>query len=86
MARLGGDDVEAVASRVEAVEHERTGYLIEERDIDALAASLRLLADNPDLRRTMGETARTAAVEGFDMMRQSRRLEERLLGAIAAAR
>ena len=74
------------AGIVEAVEHERTGYLIEERDIDALAASLRLLADNPDLRRTMGETARTAAVEGFDMMRQSRRLEERLLAAIAAAR
>ena len=69
----------------EAVEHERTGLLVPERDPDALAAALRRLLDEPELRRQFGAAARAAAVENFDMYRQSRRLETRLLDIIATA-
>ena len=69
----------------EAIEHERTGFLVPEHDPDAIAAALRRLSDEPGLRRQLGENARAAAVERFDMFRQSRRLEEKLLGVISAA-
>ena len=66
----------------EAVEDGETGFLIPEQDPEALAAALRRLADEPGLRAALGENARRAAVERFDMVGQSRRLEERLLGVI----
>jgi glycosyltransferase involved in cell wall biosynthesis len=69
----------------EAIEDERTGFLVPEQDPDALAAALRRLLDNPELRRQLGENARSAAVEHFDMFKQSCRLEARLLEIIAAA-
>ena len=69
----------------EAVEHGKTGFLIPEQDPDALAAALRRLMDEPGLRRDLGENARQAAVDNFEMSAQSRRLEQRLLGVIAAA-
>ena len=69
----------------EAIEHERTGFLVPEQDPDAIAAALRRLSDEPGLRSQLGENARAAAVERFDMFRQSRRLEEKLLGVISAA-
>jgi colanic acid/amylovoran biosynthesis glycosyltransferase len=70
----------------EAIEHERTGFLVPEQDPEALAAALRRLSDEPGLRQQLGENARSAAVERFDMFKQSRRLEEKLLGVIAASR
>ena len=69
----------------EAIEHERTGFLIPEKDPEALAAALRRLSDEPGLRRQLGDNARSSAMENFDMFKQSRRLEEKLLGIIAAA-
>jgi glycosyltransferase involved in cell wall biosynthesis len=69
----------------EAVEHERTGFLIPEQDPEALAAALRRLGDEPGLRRRLGENARQAAIERFDMVTQSRRLEDVLLGVMASA-
>jgi colanic acid/amylovoran biosynthesis glycosyltransferase len=69
----------------EAIEHERTGFLVPEQDPEALAAALRRLIDDPGLRRQLGENARSAAVEHFDMFKQSRRLEARLLDIIAVA-
>jgi colanic acid/amylovoran biosynthesis glycosyltransferase len=69
----------------EAVEHEHTGFLIPEQDPEALAAALRRLCDEPGLRHRLGENARQAAVERFDMVTQSRRLEEALLGVIVSA-
>jgi colanic acid/amylovoran biosynthesis glycosyltransferase len=69
----------------EAVEDGHTGFLIPEQDPEALAAALRRLIDEPGLRHQLGENARQAAVAHFDMFAQSRRLEERLLGVIAAA-
>lgn len=69
----------------EAIEHERTGFLVQEQDPEALAAPLRRLNDEPGLRRQLGENARSVAVERFDMVKQSRRLEDKLLGIIDAA-
>jgi len=69
----------------EAIEDARTGFLVPEQDPDAIAAALRRLLDDPGLRRQLGENARSAAVEHFDMFKQSRRLEARLLEVIAAS-
>jgi colanic acid/amylovoran biosynthesis glycosyltransferase len=69
----------------EAVEDERTGFLIPEQDPGALAAALRRLSDEPGLRQRLGENARQAAVERFDMFSQSRRLEDVLLEVMASA-
>jgi colanic acid/amylovoran biosynthesis glycosyltransferase len=70
----------------EAIEDERTGFLVPEQDPEAIAAALRRLLDNAELRRQLGENARSAAVEHFDMFKQSRRLEARLLDIIAASK
>jgi colanic acid/amylovoran biosynthesis glycosyltransferase len=70
----------------EAIEDERTGFLVPEQDPNAIATALRRLLDDPGLRRQFGENARNAAVEHFDMFKQSRRLEARLLEVIAASR
>jgi glycosyltransferase involved in cell wall biosynthesis len=70
----------------EAIEDERTGFLVPEQDSDAIATALSRLLDDHGLRRQLGENARSAAVEHFDMFRQSRRLEARLLEVIAAAK
>jgi glycosyltransferase involved in cell wall biosynthesis len=67
----------------EAVEDGQTGFLIPEQDPEALAAALRRLTDQPELRRQLGENARRAAVANFEMVAQSRRLEERLLTVMA---
>jgi colanic acid/amylovoran biosynthesis glycosyltransferase len=69
----------------EAVEDERTGFLVAEQDPEALAAALRRLSDEPGLRKRLGENARAVALERFDMVRQSRRLEEKLLSIIRSA-
>jgi colanic acid/amylovoran biosynthesis glycosyltransferase len=67
------------AGIAEAVEHERTGFLVPEQDPEALAGALRRLSDEPGLRRQLGQNARSVAVERFDMLKQSQRLEEKLL-------
>ncbi len=68
----------------EAIEHGRTGFLVGEQDPEALAAALRRLSDEPGLRRWLGENARSVALERFDAVKQSQRLEETLLGIIRA--
>jgi colanic acid/amylovoran biosynthesis glycosyltransferase len=69
----------------EAVDDQFSGFLIPEKDPDAIAAAIRRLADEPGMRLQFGENARRSAVDRFDMLVQSRRLEERLLSAIGAA-
>jgi colanic acid/amylovoran biosynthesis glycosyltransferase len=66
----------------EAIEHERTGFLVEGRDPEALAAALRRLGDDPGLRKRLGDSARAVVLDRFDGVKQSQRLEERLLGII----
>lgn len=66
----------------EAVDDGVTGFLIPEKSPDALADALRRLLDDPALRHRLGENARRAATERFDLIGQSRRLEDRLLAVI----
>ena len=73
----------------EAIEHERTGFLVAERDAGALAASLAALLASADLRERMGAAARRMAKEKFDLRLQSERLEtiyDELLGQMRSCR
>jgi glycosyltransferase involved in cell wall biosynthesis len=61
----------------------RTGVLLEDPSPAAIAAALRLLIDDPLLRRRLGETAAAHARERFDPGRNARAVEAvyyRLLG------
>jgi colanic acid/amylovoran biosynthesis glycosyltransferase len=69
----------------EAVEDGRTGLLVPPGDAAVLAAALRQLIGAPEMARAMGANARQAALERFDAMAQSKRLEEIFRGVIAKA-
>jgi glycosyltransferase involved in cell wall biosynthesis len=62
----------------ELVEHERTGLLVPERDAGALAAALRRLYDDPDLRRRLGAAGRRKVLDEFDLRRTSARMYDLL--------
>jgi glycosyltransferase involved in cell wall biosynthesis len=70
----------------EAVEDGRTGILVPSADTAALTAALRRLADDPASARAMGREARRVALDRFDAVAQSRRLETILEAVIAAPR
>jgi len=70
----------------EAVVDGRTGLLVPSGDTTALTAALRRLIDEPDTARAMGQEARRVALDKFDAMAQSRRLEDILLDVIARSR
>jgi colanic acid/amylovoran biosynthesis glycosyltransferase len=59
----------------EAVEDGRTGLLVPSGDVAALTAALRRLIDEPETARAMGKEARGVALDRFDAVAQSRRLE-----------
>lgn len=68
----------------EAVRDGETGFLVPEHDAGALAARIGLLLESGDLRERMGLAARRMVETGFDLTRQSARLEDiydRLRGA-----
>jgi glycosyltransferase involved in cell wall biosynthesis len=67
----------------EAVEDGRSGFLVPSGDVDALTMALRRLVGAPELARTMGAEARAVALDRFDAMTQSKRLEAILEGVIA---
>lgn len=67
----------------EAVEDGRSGFLVPAGDVDALTMALRRLVAAPELARTMGAEARLVALDRFDAMTQSKRLEAILEGIIA---
>jgi len=67
----------------EAVEENRSGFLVPSGDVDALTMALRRLVEAPELARTMGAEARLAALDRFDAMTQSKRLEAILEAVIA---
>ena len=68
-----------IAGIVEAVEHDRTGFLVPPADPRSIAAAARRLLGDPELRRRMGLAAREAATERFSAIAQSRMLEDALL-------
>ena len=61
----------------------KTGLLLDDPGPDSLAAALRLLVDDPDLRRRLGEAAEEHAREKFDPAQNARAVErvyDELLG------
>lgn len=73
------------AGNAEAVLDGRSGFIVAERDADALAGRLGALAGSPELRDRLGGAARRLAEERFDARRQAARLEDlydELLGRI----
>lgn len=63
----------------EIIEDGRTGCLVPERDVDALASALLDLADHPSRRASMGEAARAKIAREYDTRVQNERLESLLL-------
>jgi len=62
----------------EAVEHELTGLLVDEYDIEGLARALSRLAADPGLRRRYGLAGRRVVEERFNSARQSDLMAERI--------
>ena len=75
-----GSDIAGIA---EAVEHDRTGFLVPPADPRSIAAAACRLLGDPELRRRMGLAARAAATERFSAITQSRMLEDALLAVSA---
>ena len=50
----------------EAIDNSRSGFLVPERDVEALARKIMLLKNNPELRRKMGEHGKKFVREKFD--------------------
>jgi len=69
----------AIAGIAEAVEHDRTGFLVPPADARSIAAAARRLLGDPALRSRMGRNARAAATKCFSAVTQSRMLEDALL-------
>jgi glycosyltransferase involved in cell wall biosynthesis len=65
----------AIGGIPEAVCHERTGFLVPERDTDALASKLLLLLRNQDLWTNFSEAARIRANKEFNISTQATLLE-----------
>lgn len=68
-----------VGGIAEQVLEGRTGFLIAEKDVNAMAAAMRRLADDIDLRRKFGLAGRERAVTFYDATLQTRQLEKTLL-------
>jgi colanic acid/amylovoran biosynthesis glycosyltransferase len=60
----------------EAVAHEKTGFLAPERDVDALAAYLLSLLENPILWNTFSQQGRERVQRQFNLESQTRLLED----------
>jgi glycosyltransferase involved in cell wall biosynthesis len=52
-----------------------TGFLVDERDVEAMADRLAVLAGDPELRRVMGRAAREKMVREFELHASVRHLE-----------
>jgi glycosyltransferase involved in cell wall biosynthesis len=70
----------------EAVRHERTGLLAPEGDRAALAANIRRLLADADLRARFGGEGRRHVEAHFDLAKQTRVLEDMYEGVVAATR
>ena len=72
--------IPAIGSRVggipEGIVDGQTGFLVAERDIDALSGRINDLLDQPALRTRMGMQARAFVERRFDIRRQNETLED----------
>jgi glycosyltransferase involved in cell wall biosynthesis len=75
-----------IAGIVEAVEHDRTGFLVPPADPRSITAAVHRLLGDPELRRRMGLAAQEAATERFSAIAQSRMLEDALLAVSTGQR
>ena len=80
MMEANARGVPAVASRTgglpDIVEHARTGLLVEERDVRGFVDALRLLTDDVDRRRAMGEAARSKMAREHNIVGRMGALED----------
>jgi colanic acid/amylovoran biosynthesis glycosyltransferase len=60
----------------EVVMDGKTGFLVKERDVAALAQRLNYLIENPKLRNELGENGRKFMREKFNVVEQTQKLEE----------
>jgi len=67
---------------VEQVVDGKTGFLVGQRDADAMAERMLELAQSPELRRKMGQSGRQRMIECFDSKKQIEKLEDVLLSCI----
>lgn len=65
------------------VNHEETGYIVPQHDIEGMAKLMVGLARDSDLRRKMGKAGRERVMENFDTANQVRKLEAVMTEAIA---
>jgi len=69
----------------EIIEHGKTGLIVPERDPAALAEAMRQHLDMGDQAMELVTKAQQRLREDFDAARQSRRLQDILLGRVAIA-
>jgi colanic acid/amylovoran biosynthesis glycosyltransferase len=67
----------------ELVTDDSSGLLVDERDVEALAAALLRLYGDADLRETLGRNARKAVAEGFDLRALNTRLQAIFEGLVS---
>jgi colanic acid/amylovoran biosynthesis glycosyltransferase len=79
MLEAAATGVPGIGSRLggipEGIADGETGFLVPERDPEALAARIGALLADPALRRRMGEAARRRVERQFDLIRQTATLE-----------
>jgi glycosyltransferase involved in cell wall biosynthesis len=69
----------------EAVEHGRSGLLVEERDFEALASEMKAIVRSPLAFREMGALASESVAANFEQREQIRQLESHYDEAVALA-
>jgi glycosyltransferase involved in cell wall biosynthesis len=74
----------SAGSITEAVQHEKTGIVIETQNVDALHAAIRRLLAVPDERRQLGEAARAFALQRFGADRMLDDMEKVFRAVIAS--
>jgi glycosyltransferase involved in cell wall biosynthesis len=71
-----------VASRLEQIadvlDHDRTAWLVQPGDVDALVDGLRVLADDPERRNRLGAAARAEVVQHHTWREHTRRIVDRV--------
>jgi glycosyltransferase involved in cell wall biosynthesis len=76
----------SVGGIVDVIEHERSGLLVPEKDVEALAAAILRVLDEPGLAQRLGEGGRAFAERRFDWERITDETETLYYRAMDAAR
>lgn len=86
LAEAAAMELPVVATRcggiIEQVIDGETGYLVDQKDINGMSEAMIKLAQDKNLRKTMGRAGRTRMVNYFDTEMQIKKLENLLLSQI----